>query len=113
MPEEEKEVGTIYLIHFDRPFKHARHYLGWTRTYNIEARLGHHLKGSGSRLMRAVSLAGIGWTVSRTWTGTRSDERRLHNRKKSPDLCPMCVIPKRLEGVILAKSGQDGVELTD
>ena len=23
-------MGTVYLIHLDRPYKHARHYLGFT-----------------------------------------------------------------------------------
>jgi hypothetical protein len=22
--------GTVYLLHFERPYKHARHYLGFT-----------------------------------------------------------------------------------
>jgi hypothetical protein len=23
------EAGTVYIVHFDTPYKHARHYTGW------------------------------------------------------------------------------------
>jgi len=81
------QSGTIYLLHFDRPFGHARHYLGWTR--DLEARLAAHGKASGSALMRAVADAGIGWRLAATWQGDRYRERQLkargHTRK-----CPIC-----------------------
>jgi predicted GIY-YIG superfamily endonuclease len=81
-------VGTIYLIHFDRPYQHAGHYLGWTSDLN--ARLAAHANGSGSRLMSVITAAGIGWQLARTWTGSRYRERQLkiqggHSRK-----CPLC-----------------------
>jgi predicted GIY-YIG superfamily endonuclease len=82
------EVGTIYLLHFDRPYQHASHYLGWTE--NLEGRLWHHAHGSGARLTAAAAKAGIKWTVVRQWTGTRSDERMLHNFKHNNKLCPTC-----------------------
>jgi hypothetical protein len=40
--------GTVYLLHFDRPYKHARHYLGWTA--NLQARLDSHRAGHGARI---------------------------------------------------------------
>lgn len=81
--------GTIYLIHFDRPFKHARHYIGWSS--NTPKRFEAHIAGRGSKLLAAVAAAGIGFNVVRVWGGTRSDERRLHRRKNTPrDLCPTC-----------------------
>lgn len=80
--------GTIYLIHFDRPLKHARHYIGWAK--DLEGRIGHHRSGNGSRLMRAVNLAGIGWDVVWTKEGDRNEERRLKRYKKSAVLCPLC-----------------------
>ena len=84
----EMEIGTVYLLHFDSAFKHARHYLGWTG--NLENRLQQHRDGQGARLMEVVRDAGIGFELARTWTGTRRDERRLHNWKASPRLCPIC-----------------------
>lgn len=85
-------MGTVYLIHFDQPFSHARHYIGWTHNgHTLRARLDHHQNGSGARLMRAVSRAGIPWRVVRTWRGMdRHFERRLKNQNNSARLCPIC-----------------------
>ncbi len=38
--------GVVYLIHLSRPYRHARHYLGWTQ--NLEQRLAEHRAGRGS-----------------------------------------------------------------
>lgn len=80
----------IYLIHFDQPFKHAKHYLG--STSNLEQRLGAHRAGGSesARLLHAVKLAGIGWTVARLWRGGRTEERRLKNLGGATRLCPVC-----------------------
>ncbi|HEY1357060.1 MAG TPA: hypothetical protein VGF21_02030 [Thermoleophilaceae bacterium] len=81
--------GAVYLLHFERPYQHARHYLGWTA--DLEARLIEHRAGRGSPLIRAAADAGIGFVVSRTWPGDRSDEWRLQRMKDEPDrLCPVC-----------------------
>lgn len=50
-------VGVCYLIHFERPYRHARHYLGWT--VDLEARLAKHRAGNGARLLRVATAAGI------------------------------------------------------
>ena len=80
--------GTVYLIHFGRPYRHARHYLGFTE--NLDKRITDHLCGTGARLMEVVTKAKIEWKVSRTWPGDRGLERRLKNRKEAPKLCPIC-----------------------
>lgn len=80
----------IYLLHFDPPYQHARHYLGFTDR-DVDARLEEHLTGRGSPLVRAAVLAGAEVTVTRTWEGgTRDQERRLKRRKNTPRLCPTC-----------------------
>ncbi|MBO0885357.1 MAG: hypothetical protein J2P17_34495, partial [Mycobacterium sp.] len=66
--------GTVYLLHFDRPYKHARHYLGWAR--DLETRLTAHQTGHGARLLEVIQQAGISWTLARTWPGTRIRERQ-------------------------------------
>lgn len=81
-------TGTIYLIHFDSPLAHARHYLGYTK--NLAQRLEAHRAGTGARLMQVVTERGIGWQLARTWQGGRTDERKLKNRKKASQLCPIC-----------------------
>jgi predicted GIY-YIG superfamily endonuclease len=88
-------MGTVYLIHFDRPIGdldnphgQARHYLGYTD--DLETRLEAHRQGNGARLMEVITERGIGWAVTRTWCGDRGLERRLKNRHNSPKLCPIC-----------------------
>jgi predicted GIY-YIG superfamily endonuclease len=86
---------TVYLIHFATPYKHARHYLGVAS--NLEARLHHHQAGTGARLMKVVSEAGIPWEVSRTWVGDRSLESALKKRHSGVRLCPICTPRKPLQ----------------
>lgn len=88
------QVGTIYLIHFDTPYKHARHYLGWTT--NLNSRLAAHAGGQGARLMAVIFEAGIPWKLARTWTGTRSRERQLKRQGGASRRCPMCGVRPRL-----------------
>jgi predicted GIY-YIG superfamily endonuclease len=87
-------VGTVYLLHFDRPYQHARHYLGWTTDLNT--RLAEHGSGRGARLLQVVTEAGIGWQLARTWTGvTRRRERQLKRQGGSARRCPACGIRPR------------------
>lgn len=81
--------GTVYLLHLDEPFGHARHYLGYASPGNLWNRLGHHAAGSGANLLRHVAKAGIGWRLARTWNGSRSRERQLKARGHSR-ACPLC-----------------------
>lgn len=82
--------GTIYLLHFDRPVCHARHYLGWA--LDVDRRVAQHAGGShrASPLVRALLRGGGSFTVARTWTGDRYLERALKNRKNTPEICPIC-----------------------
>ena len=80
----------IYLIHFERPLFHARHYLGFCEN-DLEARIERHMSGHGSKLMRAVVQAGIDFDVVRVWPhGDRKFERWLKQKKNTPKLCPIC-----------------------
>jgi predicted GIY-YIG superfamily endonuclease len=81
-------MGKVYMIHFEQPYKHARHYVGYSD--NLTFRLQHHRNGTGARLMQVVNEAGIGWVVALVAEGTRLDERALKNRKNTPKLCPVC-----------------------
>lgn len=90
-----KNSGTVYLIHFNRAYKHARHYLGFTE--HFDKRITDHLCGQGARLMAVVTEARIEWKVSRTWPGDRKVERRLKNRHNAPALCPICAGKKAMK----------------
>lgn len=82
--------GTVYLLHLDPPYKHARHYIGWASPGNLAHRLGHHAAGSGANLLRVVAEAGGTWTVVRTWAGGRDLERRIKRRGGAARVCPTC-----------------------
>jgi predicted GIY-YIG superfamily endonuclease len=79
---------TVYLLHFDKPYKHARHYLG--STSSLKKRIAEHRAGRGARLIQVITAAGIGFSVARTWKGGRTEERRIKNWKNAPKLCPLC-----------------------
>lgn len=90
---------SIYLLHFDRPFGHARHYLGFADgdTVNLERRMKQHGTARGAKLMVAVKKAGITWQTARIWPdGTRTEERRLKNCGGSARQCPICKADKKV-----------------
>ena len=79
---------TTYLLHFDRPYKHARHYTGTAS--DLEARLAEHQAGRGARLLQVAKAAGISWTLARTWPGGRTRERQLKTQGGASRRCPEC-----------------------
>ena len=82
-------MGVIYLLHFRRSYRHARHYLGYTD--NLDARLAAHRAGRGSPLVAAAIAAGIEFELAVTWPGDRHRERQLHRYHNTPRrLCPIC-----------------------
>lgn len=83
---------TVYLLHFDRPYRHARHYIGWTPDGSgfLAARLAAHRAGNGANLIRVITAAGIGFELARTWSGGRVRERQLKRMGGASRRCPMC-----------------------
>lgn len=79
--------GVVYLLHFERPYEHARHYIGWAE--DLDARIAQHDAGTGANLVAVVVAAGINFEVARTWNGTRALERRKKNRGATA-ICPVC-----------------------
>ena len=90
------DPGTVYLLHFTQPVAHARHYVGWAA--NLDGRLGHHRRGNGSALMRALMLAGGDFIVATQAPGDRNHERWIKRQKNTPEFCPYCTDkPRSLE----------------
>ena len=87
-------VGTVYLLHFDQPYKHARHYVGWTAR-NVKRRLAEHEAGHGARLLAVVRAAGIGWQLARLWPGGRARERQIKRQGGHARKCPLCGVRPR------------------
>lgn len=81
----------VYLIHFARRFRHARHYMG--KTNDLKQRIADHKAGRGARLLAVLKQKGIPWRVVRVWRrADRGLERRLKTHHRA-DLCPMCTGP--------------------
>lgn len=79
----------VYLLHFERRYRHAGHYTGWAS--NIAARLEEHRRGRGARLVEVVTAAGIDFELARVWLGAdRSKERRLKRSGGASRYCPLC-----------------------
>jgi predicted GIY-YIG superfamily endonuclease len=86
-------TGTVYLLHFDRPYRHAKHYTGWA--VDLAARLARHERGDGARLLAVVHAAGIGWQLARTWPGGRTRERQIKRQGGASRYCPLCGVNPR------------------
>lgn len=86
----------LYLIHFERPLAHARHYLGFVEGIaDLPARLAEHKAGRGARLLQVLKERDIPWKVTRVWiVGDRTAERHLKDNAMAPRLCPCCGGPK-------------------
>ncbi len=84
--------GCIYLIHFEKKFGHAGHYLGLATDF--EKRMERHRQGRGSNLIKKIQEAGIGWEVVRMWDiGAKAPlaEKELKKRHNNRSLCPKCM----------------------
>ncbi|MGI9001431.1 MAG: hypothetical protein ACR2GH_07160 [Pseudonocardia sp.] len=93
-PDDPAGAGpVVYLLHFDRPYRHARHYCGWTT--DLPARLAAHRGGRGARLVEVVTGAGIGFRVARTWPGDRARERQIKRQGGLSRCCPLCGVTPR------------------
>ncbi len=83
-------MGYVYLLHFDKPLKHAKHYIGYAEN-DVEQRLEKHKSGQGARLLQVITEKGIGFKLAKTWNNaSRSFERALKNKKNAPRFCPIC-----------------------
>jgi len=85
--------GYVYLIHFDKKFHHARHYIGWSKEYplNKGGRLEAHKKGNGAKILRALVQRNIGFRIVQIWHDQDGFyERKLKNYKKASTFCWKC-----------------------
>ena len=87
-------MSVVYLLHLDKPLRHARHYVGLAD--DLDARLERHASGQGARMLAVCVERGIGWQLVRTWEGGRRFERQLKNRKEALKLCPVCAGAKAM-----------------
>jgi hypothetical protein len=64
-------------------------------TADLAARLALHEQGQGARLLAVARAAGIGWTLARTWPGSRARERQLKRQGGASRRCPLCGVRPR------------------
>ena len=83
--------GTVYLLHFDRPYKgRMQHYVRFT--YDLERGLESHRKGTAGATTKLAFDQGIGFTLARTWSGTPKLKRQIKDRGPV-NYCPICPRP--------------------
>ena len=92
---------SIYLLHIDPPYKHAKHYCGFTPDLRVNRRAMEHIdgvRGKASPLILAALDAGCAVTIARRWEGAQHDriqERKIKNTRRVPDYCPVCRAKRR------------------
>lgn len=93
------DVTGVYLLHFDNPFSHARHYTGMAK--NIRKRVNKHADGkSGVGLMNAIKKANIGFQLARIWECDDIKqaymlEHKLKRAGGKSKYCPLCTSTPR------------------
>lgn len=89
MKRNKNVEGTVYLIHFNTPYKTCRHYIGWSS--DPIQRENTHANGNGNPLLKAVKDSGNDFKIVRYWDKkTRAFERSLKKQKHSYRFCPVC-----------------------
>ena len=86
--DNDGQPGTVYILHFEPSYRHARHYVGWA--LDPDSRIAAHLAGNASPLVRAAVAAGVQVSVAALLPGSRYLERRLKTWHKTGQFCPIC-----------------------
>lgn len=84
---------TVYVLHFDPPYQHARHYIGYTPDPTHTRRVREHMEmgTKGSPLVRAALQAGCEVVVAAVYPGAGRDyEAWLKARRDTRRWCPTC-----------------------
>ena len=92
-------TGYVYILHFDQPLAHARHYTG--ATANLPTRIAEHRSGSnGGRLPRVFRALGVGFQVGRVeeyddHKAAFRRERQIKRVAHGPRYCQICTPTSR------------------
>lgn len=81
----------VYLLHFDRPYRHARHYVGATELTETELAFAlEHDVPIQQPLLLAARKDGVHFTIARVWGGGLDDAVRLREVRKHKSYCTTC-----------------------
>ena len=88
------KIWKVYIIHFDKSYYRARHYVGIT-SLSLMDRLKKHINKGGSKLTAAAAKAGINFTIheicqKNTRSEARQEEKRIKARHEGGLFCPLC-----------------------
>ncbi|GEP11803.1 endonuclease [Methylobacterium gnaphalii] len=86
---------SVYVLHFDPPFAHARHYIGFTPDPTVARRVSEHMTCGprGNPLVKAAIGAGCAVTLAHAFEGEvygRDFERNLKARRTTRAWCACC-----------------------
>jgi hypothetical protein len=82
------DEGTVYLLHFDRPYMgRMQHYVSFTQ--DLERGLESHRQGTAGATTKRAFDQRIGFTLARTWPGTPKLKRQIKDRGPV-NYCPIC-----------------------
>jgi len=80
----------VYILHFDTPLAHAKHYVGYCDESRLTERITEHAQGRGAHIMKVIRERGISFRLARTLPGDRNRERQIKNTHKVSNYCPIC-----------------------
>ncbi|MFN3250083.1 GIY-YIG nuclease family protein [Roseibium album] len=89
---------TVYVLHFDPPYQHARHYIGYTPDASAARRVKEHqdCTAKGSPLVRAAIESGCKVVLAHEFPGaSRAFERWLKTRRDTSRWCQCCGLETR------------------
>lgn len=88
----EKAHGWVYVLHFDTPIEHARHYIG--STHHLSERVFAHAIGRGANLTKVAFFRGIGFQLGYVGRAKSISPRSLERRAKhwhgAEEFCSIC-----------------------
>jgi len=81
----------VYLLHFDRPFRHMRHYVGSVASLaELEQLLEHPTIRARSPILAAATLAGVQFSVGRVWRGGALRADLVRDQQNHARYCDIC-----------------------
>lgn len=89
---------TVYVLHIEPPYQHARHYTGYPPDKDASRRIREHLDCTprGSPLVRAAIEAGCDVQVAHVFKRVGRDfEKWLKTRRDHRKWCPCCGLKAR------------------
>jgi len=87
-------IWKVYVLHFDRAYKHAKHYTGIA--VNVPKRIKKHRAGQGARLTQVLKENNIDFKYSiikefPSFSEAHAYEKYLKTKIKKPQrYCPIC-----------------------